>query len=97
MSNITIETAHPFPWHVADCDGQQNENPLANRYVYDAEDSLVVECDNPVIAKFIAAGPSVLEAAQYMVQGRPGELQYDNLWGERAKAVRQAIASATER
>jgi hypothetical protein len=45
-------------------------------------------------AALIAAAPEMLEALQYLIQGRPGEAQFDRLYETRVNAARQAIAKA---
>ncbi len=46
-------------------------------------------------ARLIAAAPELLEALQYLIQGRPGEAQFDRLYDARVNAARAAIAKAT--
>jgi len=45
-------------------------------------------------ARLIAAAPEMLEALQYLIQGRPGEAQFDRLYETRVNAARMAISKA---
>jgi hypothetical protein len=50
---------------------------------------------NEADARLIAAAPELLECLQYLIQGKPGEAQFDRFYDERVKAARAAIAKAT--
>jgi hypothetical protein len=92
---MSADKLSPGPWSI-DSDGFLTDAKGGRLFGVavldrDAEVCWYSDADRAVAT----AAPELLECLQYLIQGKPGEVQFDRFYDERVKAARAAIAKAT--